>query len=79
MVCDNYRRIILLSVPSKVFSRILVQRIQDGLEEQLQEEQAGFRRGRSTTEQLFTLRNITEQCTEWNAVPNIRMCSSRRW
>ena len=67
VVCDNYRGITLLSVPSKVFSRILVQRIQDGLEEQLREEQAGFRRGRSTTEQLFTLRNIIEQCTEWNA------------
>ncbi|XP_061176180.1 uncharacterized protein LOC133185137 [Saccostrea echinata] len=57
--------ITLLSVPSKVFSRIVIQRIQDGVEKQLREEQAGFRRGRSTTEQLFTLRNIIEQCTEW--------------
>ena len=66
-VCDNYRGITLLSVPSKVFSRAVIQRIQEGVENQLREEQAGFRKGRSTTEQLFTLRNIIEQCTEWNA------------
>ena len=58
-VCDNYRGITLLSVPSKVFSRVLILRIQDGVESQLREEQAGFRKGRSTTEQLFTLRNIS--------------------
>ena len=35
---------------------------------QLLDEQAGFKKGRSTTEKkLFTLRNIIEQCTEWNA------------
>ena len=66
-ICDNYRGITLLSVPSKIFSRVVIQRIQDVVEEQLREEQAGFRRGRSTTEQLFTLRNILEQCNEWNA------------
>ena len=64
---DNYRDIALLSVPNKVFSRVLIQRIQEGVEKQLREEQAGFRKGRSTTEHLFTLRNIIEQCTEWYA------------
>lgn len=57
-ICDNYRGITLLFVPSKTFSRIVIQRIQESVEKQLREEQAGFRRGRSTTEQLFTLRNI---------------------
>ncbi|KAK3082831.1 hypothetical protein FSP39_006593 [Pinctada imbricata] len=66
-VCDNYRGITLLSMPSKVFSRVVIQRIQEGAEKQLREEQAGFRKGRSTTEQLFTIRYIIEQCTEWNA------------
>ena len=66
-VCDNYRGITLLSVPSKIFSRVIIQRIQNGIDDKLREEQAGFRRGRSTTEQLFTLRNILEQCNEWNA------------
>ena len=45
----------------------MIQRIQEGVENQLREEQAGFIKGRSTTEQLFTLRKIIEQCTEWNA------------
>ncbi|XP_063447098.1 uncharacterized protein LOC134726617 [Mytilus trossulus] len=65
--CDNYRGITLLSVPSKVFTKIIIQRIQEGIDEELRQEQPGFRRGKSTTEQLFALRNIIEQCSEWNA------------
>ena len=66
-VYDNYRGITLLSVPRKIFSRVIIQRIKDGIEEKLLEEQDGFRRGRSTIEQLFSLRNILEQGAEWNA------------
>ena len=28
-------------------------------------EQAGFRKGRGFIDQVFTLKNIIEQCTEW--------------
>ena len=34
--------------------------------EKLRKEQAGFRKGRGTTEQIFILRNIIEQSIEWN-------------
>lgn len=37
VICDKYRGIILLTVPSKVFPRILIQGIQDGVEKKLRE------------------------------------------
>ena len=60
--CDNYRGISLLSVPSKIFTRTVINRLYDGVNKRLRQEQAGFRKGRNTTEQIFTLRNIIEQC-----------------
>ncbi|XP_071150110.1 uncharacterized protein [Mytilus edulis] len=44
--CDNYKAITLLSVPSKVFTKIIIQRIQEGINEELRQGQAGFRRGK---------------------------------
>jgi hypothetical protein len=38
--------ITLLSVPSKVFTKILLKRIDEKIDEKLREEQAGFRKGR---------------------------------
>ena len=64
--CDNWRGITLLSTPSKVFCSILLKRIENELDNKLREEQAGFRKGRGCTDQIFALRNIIEQCLEWN-------------
>jgi len=44
---------------------MLLMRMQNGVEKKLQQEQAAYRRGRGTTEQIFILRNILEQSAEW--------------
>ena len=63
--CNNWRGITLLSVPSKILAKIIIKRISKAIEEKLREEQAGFRRERGCTDQIFALRNIIEQCSEW--------------
>jgi hypothetical protein len=63
--CNNWRGITLLSVPSKILAKVIIQRIADTVDQQLRREQAGFRKGKGCTDQIFTLRNIIEQCTEW--------------
>ena len=47
-VWDNYWGISLLVVASKLFSRVILNRVQTLLDKQLLEEQAGFRSNRST-------------------------------
>ena len=58
--CDNWRGITLLSVPSKVFCRILLGRLDSAIDMRLREEQARFRKGRGCIDQIFTIRNIIE-------------------
>ena len=65
--CGNWRGITLTPVPSKVFGRVLIDRIRDGVNSKLRDEQVGFRSGRGTVEQIFILRNIIEQVVEWQA------------
>ena len=64
--CDNWRGITLLSIPSKVFWRVHLKRIDCTLDVKLRPEQAGFRKGRGCIDQILSLRNIKEQCIEWN-------------
>lgn len=65
--CGNWRGITLMSVAAKVLGKVLIARISDGVDAKLRKEQAGFRQGRSTIEQIFVLRNIVEQAIEWNS------------
>ena len=65
--CSNYRGITLLSIPGKVFNRILLNRMKEVVDPQLRDQQAGFRKNRSCTDQIATLRVILEQSLEWNS------------
>ncbi|VDP70374.1 unnamed protein product [Schistosoma mattheei] len=64
---ENYRGITLLSAPGKVFNRVLLNRMKDSVDAQLRDQQAGFRKDRSCTDQIATLRIIFEQLFEWNS------------
>jgi hypothetical protein len=59
---DNYRGITLLSVVGKLYTSIINNRISSWLEKnkKLVEEQAGFRAKRSTSEQIFILKEIIQ-------------------
>ena len=60
-LCQNYRTISLISHPSKVMLKIILNRLQPQAEESIAEKQTGFRVGRSTTEQIFNLRILGEK------------------
>ena len=59
--CQNYRTISLISHPSKVMLKIILNRLKPQAEKIIAEEEAGFRAGRSTTEQIFNLRILCEK------------------
>lgn len=59
--CTNYRGIALMSVTAKLFNRILLNRIRPILEPLLRINQNGFRPGRSTLQQVLSLRRLIER------------------
>ena len=65
--CKNWRGIQLLSLPSKIYTRIILERIKKAVDTKLRNEQAGFRPGRSCVDQIATLRIIIEQSLEWQS------------
>ena len=65
--CNNYRGIMLLSVPGKVLNRVLLERMKEAVDHKLRDQQAGFRSNRSCADQIATLRIIVEQSLEWNS------------
>ena len=55
--CQNYQTISLISQPTKVMLKIILNRLKPQAEKIIAEEQAGFRVGKSTTEQIFNLKH----------------------
>ena len=60
-LCQNYRTISLIGHPSKVMLKIILNRLKPEAEKIIAAEQAGFRPGHSTTEQIFNLRILCER------------------
>ena len=59
--CTNYRTIALLSHASKILLIILLNRLRQKFEDELPDEQAGFRRGRGTADMLCCIQNVIEK------------------
>ena len=59
--CANYSGMSLLSVPGKLFMRVLLNRVKPVIQSKLRKKQPGFRAGRSTMDQMYSIRRIIEK------------------
>jgi hypothetical protein len=64
--CINYRGISLLSTSYKIVSNILLSRLSLYVDEIIGDYQCGFRRNRSSTDQVFCICQILEKKCEYN-------------
>ena len=82
-LCQNYRIISLISHPSNVMLMIILNRLKPEAEKIITEEQAGFRSGHSTTEQIFNLRILCERYLQHQQdlyhVSDFKMAFDRVW
>ena len=70
--CSNYRTIALISHTSKVILKILQARLQQYVNRELPDVQAGFRKGRETRDQIANICWIMEKAREFQK--NIYFC-----
>ena len=80
-LCQNYRTISLISHSSKVMLKVILNRLKLQAEEIITEQQAGFRAGMGTTEQIFNLRILCEKyCpTSAESVPCLHWFQKSFW
>jgi hypothetical protein len=64
--CNNYRGISFLSTAYKILSNILLARLTPYVNEIIGNHRCGFRRNRSTMDQIFYIRQILENKWEYN-------------
>ena len=69
--CSNYRTIALISHTSKVMLKILQARLQQYMNRELPDVQAGFRKGRATRDQIANIRWIIKS----KRIPEKRLLS----
>ena len=70
--CSDYRTIVLMSHASKVMLKILQAKLQQYVNCELPDVQAGFRKGRGTRDQIANIRWIIEKSREFQK--NIYFC-----
>ena len=70
--CSNYRTIALISHASKVMFKILQAKLQQYVNHELPDVQAGFRKGRGTRDQIANIRWTMEKAREFQK--NIYFC-----
>ena len=70
--CSNYHTIALISHASKVMLKILQARLQEYVNHELPDVQAGFRKGRGTRDQITNICWIIEKAKEFQK--NIYFC-----
>ena len=63
--CSNYLTIALISHTSKVMLKVLQARLQQYVNRELPDVQAGFRKGRGTRDQIANIRWIIEKAREF--------------
>ena len=63
--CSNYHTIALISQASKVILKILQAKLQQYMNRELPDVQAGFRKGRGTRDQIAKIRWIMEKAREF--------------
>jgi Reverse transcriptase (RNA-dependent DNA polymerase) len=62
----NYRPISITSHMYKLFMRVLLNRLDEIIDKKQDVNQAGFRKGFSTTDHLFVVNQVFEKCEEFN-------------
>ena len=63
--CSNYHTIAIIAHPSKVMLKILQARLQQYMNHELPDVQAGFRKGRGTRDQITNIQWIIKKAGEF--------------
>ena len=69
--CNNYRGIYLLSIVCKVFTRVVLVRLQVLTGHIYPQSQCGFKSKKSTVDMIFSIRELQEKCRERHMPPYI--------
>ena len=66
--CSDLRTIILISDTGKIVARLLSKRLESKIEEVIEEDQLGFRKGKGTRDAIGLMRIISERVLDVNKI-----------